>query len=240
MPQTGFEKLLELANPLPKPAEAAPWPEVFKALMKLAPQEARGMNMATMKALERLTEEYPAVQKAVLTTSPGRTFWSPPFQVAKGKWGSGMNPYGYGDINIAPYTWRENLYRKMGQSVDPKALDYSHEASHALGGEPIASNVDLIHAVTKAGIPYHHIPIGASSEGFAEGLSNTLLDMYNKNARVNYYQDFKYGPPSMNALMKYYLRGGELGADVGSTIRGGGRVDPQSISDALFDILKQR
>ena len=233
-----YDALMDLITPGAKSAEAAPWSLVSKVLKYLGPRAWEELGVADKAALEALTEMYPAVRRAPIYAGPqgmekGSAWRFPTSTLDVPTWAAGGENLGsayknmlrgdpkryFGSIRVDPASDIESL------GINDPAVSYAHEAGHVLGG-PLA-----------AWTHNYGEPRKGVSEGFAEGLSNVLLDRYNKDASTWYWPfQYKKGP---EAFKKPYIKAGYLGKDVGSEIRSGNKVDQQNVIELLLDIIKQ-
>jgi hypothetical protein len=246
------DRLLELVDPRPKEAEAAGFPEVVKLLQKLGPKAWKALDPKSKAALERLTMEYPAVEKAGLEVlqqpkgtweklfKPRTSHWKPPgirLSEQGGKisadfatipdWVKGTVPQGFGKVAL-------QRSRYSPPDVDP-ALHYGHESSHVLSGPLFQWAASVPENIGITGMAEH--PARSAMEGFAEGASHAMLNRYDTGRRGAPYWAQYYKGNTPKAAKEAYLKSGYLGKDVGSAIRGGETIDQRNVIDLLMSII---
>jgi hypothetical protein len=221
-------------------AEAAPWVDVAKILRRLGPQYYRALSKADKKALEVLTERYPAVRGVDVESVRGTAIedllktssWQPPFMApTMGEWVEQLpTDYkyrNYGTIKLKPMYY---------DSIADPAMEYGHEASHVFSG-PLFDWAAPLRKDRVLGAQVDRPP-RATMEGFAEGASHGLLNRYNTGYSGAPYWKSNY-KNSPNILREPYLKAGRLGVDVGQALRGGENVNQREIIDLLMSIVKQ-
>lgn len=215
----------------PKQAEAAPWKDVVKLLTKLKPIEMKALDKTSLRAMEHLTERFPAVKRVPVDIAeqyptPYSVFQSPATWPSIEQWVTGKVPFGvrrFGRIKLNP-------------AAESVAMDYAHEAGHAFAG-PTEDWVRKEATILPARVNKFWTPDIAGSEGFAEGISNALLNRFGKSADTYYWPRVYKEAPTW--LQKPYNEAGYLGRDVGSDLRKGKSVDQQSMIEELIKIINR-
>ena len=234
-------------------AEAGVFPEVVKLLQKLGPKAWAALDPKSKKALELMTESYPALRKVPVARLPagvGSGHWrnmdkTPTIE----EWAQGTAPMGAEkgltktiqrldphDIYKLP---KPNEYGFVGLDPmdivgkDTPAHVYKHEAGGHVFSGPLTewSGTGDKTWLGKA------TPTKAVKEGFAEGISNASMGTYADAASHWYWpNEFKMAAPR---LKDPFNKAGYLGRDVGKAIRGGEVVPQDQIINLLLDIIKR-
>lgn len=216
----------------PAQAEAAPFPQVMKALLSLG---SKGFNKKTAQAMELLTEGYPSVQRAPLVVQPlvkGKSHYFP--QSLPGLENKVSNLPSKEEFiqGVAP-----GIITLTGPSAKykfPPEYTYSHEGGHAVSG----GFSNLMRWLKNEGLQLSdldtHSAMRAAPEGFAEAIGNMLLGRYGNEAFTSYW-------PAMYKATKNpaYLQAGTLGREVGETLREGKLFPQDQLLDAMIEIVKR-
>jgi len=223
MAQSALDYLMNLVGP--SQAEAAPWSEVGPILRALHRKYRRPMpDIKGMQALERLTESYPSVRNMPLHTTE-----SDRGSFIRNEYKS-LEDFLQG--NITPYEgiFLTELFGGRPLVSSP-ALSYGHEGIHAFSGG--SSQLPYFYNLS----PYNWKHMSrAATEGLAEGASHGMLGKYNENVYAPYFRTFvNKGEPE---ILQRYLNAGELGVELGESLRRGNTPNQANIIEQLFNIMR--
>ena len=210
------------------PAMGALWKRTEPFLKKLSPEHFANLSKTDKRALETLTEAYPSVRNTRLEYNKSDAFGTPLGEIGKSEYLAGEKP------GVIFLTDPQNyISHPLEKKLSSPPISYAHEASHAFTGTP--AEFATWGRFKEPNYSMYDNPTALSAEGFAEGLSHSILNKYNKKVFAPYWQEYKEYPQD---LRNVYLKSGYHGADVGSTLRGGNIPNQQETIEKLLEILK--
>jgi hypothetical protein len=232
------DALLDLVGLGSGQAEAAPWPEVVKLLEKLGPKAWAALDSKSKAAMELMIESYPSLKKSKLLTQPGPSSdWADPVLTK-------LREKGRGTITMREFLAQSPSIKEwVSGSADPGSIRVGTSTSK--GGYPLAVSHESAHDIT--GPLYGWVkpnmgnqmstPLRAGQEGFAEGMSNSMLNRFNKDAYAPYWPN--HYRAEVHPLRNTYLDSGKLGRFIGDELRSGNAPPQEDIINMLIKLIQR-
>jgi hypothetical protein len=220
-------------------AEAAPWNKVVQLLQKIGPEAWAALDKPSKAAMELMTESYPSLKKSKLLTQSGPSSdWADPVLTK-------LSEKGRRTITTREFLAQNpSIEDWVGGSADPGSIHLGGSSSK--GGHPLALSHESAHDITGPMYGWVNPPMGnqmntslrAGQEGFAEGMSNAMLNRFNKKAYAPYWPN-NYRAAKDHQLRNAYLDSGKLGRSVGDELRSGTVPAQEDIINMLIKIIQR-
>ena len=250
-------------------ADAAGFPEVVKLLQKLGPAAWKALDPKSKRALELMTESYPALKKGSVSQIPfgvGSGHWPPPGKYSVKDWTEGLLTHTDPLFDKEIRTLGKPVINRFGSQASPygfsgiDAFDIGSARGRSSWVSPQHQNTT---PTTAADIYAHEVPGHAfhgnlqqwsgggkdynfwgnptALKGAKEGFSEGMGNAL--LGKYNFDTSHWYWPNQFRQAAPYpkesFVKSGFLGRDAGRAAREGEVIPQQQIIELLLDIINR-